>query len=162
MGGVPADGIGVVGAVDQDAVAEVERVLAEVALDEAFRRIGRRDALPRFDECPVGLPPHGVFDFAEHFHVAARRVELPDVVADLHGLAAAGRGGRLPDELAVAEEVDGVRGHIDGDDGAGSRRLGGQPLDRLVAFAEELPPVTGRLLLCMNLRNCCDCQACDE
>ena len=37
VGGVPADGVGVVGAVDQDAVAEVERVLAEVAFDEAFR-----------------------------------------------------------------------------------------------------------------------------
>src|ERR1051326_7313266 len=74
------------------------------------------------------------------------------------------RGVRLAHELAVAEEIDGVRGDVDGDDRAAARRVIGQTFDlrRLIAFAEDLPPMTGRLLLLCDCRDCCDCQARDE
>src|SRR5204862_8363730 len=43
VGGVPADGVGVVGAVDQDAVAEAERVLFGVTIVERSPRLGALD-----------------------------------------------------------------------------------------------------------------------
>src|ERR1043165_3897754 len=161
VGDVLAEGVDVVGAVDHDAVAEREGVLVEVAFDEALRRVGRRHALAGLDEGPVGLAPDRIFDLALDFEVAARGVELPLVVAVVEGLAAAGRRDRLPDELAVAEEVDGVRREVDCDDRAGARRVirktFGLLLRGIVAVA-ELPPVTWLLLrlrlLCEDLRDC--------
>jgi hypothetical protein len=124
----PSDGFRIVGAVDHDAVAEVEGVFAHRAAFLARGRIGRRDRLAFFDERPVRLGPHGIDDLPYDAVLAARRAEPPHATPFLENFVRAGRGCGLADELSVAEEISLVRGDVDGDDRPRPRRLRRQPL----------------------------------
>jgi hypothetical protein len=147
VGGAPADGVGILGAVDHDPLAEVQRVLAEMTFHFAPGGVGRRNRFVVFDEGPVGFGPHRIDHFAQHLEVTLRSVEHPDLAAVLEELAGARRRGRLLDELRVSKQVELVAGEVDGDDDADPRRTVGEALHCVVLLvaAAELPPVATRL-----------------
>jgi len=133
-----SDRLRVVGSVNHDAFAEIERVFAEVTFDETLWGVERRNGIAVFDERPVGFAPDRIDDLAQHAQTSARRAKHPDVVAVLEDLFTAARARRLANQLPVLEEIRGVRREIDRDDRSLSRRVGGQALD----FAAKLPPMT--------------------
>ena len=131
----------VIRAVDQNSIAEVESVFAEMTFDHASRGIGRRNCFAFLDVCPVRLPPNRVLDLSQYAQAPARRVKEPDPAAFLQQLLGAGRGARLRHHAAILKQVSGVGGDVDRDHGSVARCFVRQSFDLLRVALAELPPM---------------------
>src|SRR5258708_22962121 len=66
VGGLAADRRGLVSAMDQDAVAQVERISAEVIPDHTARGVRRPHPFPNFAIPPVRLSPNAIVSLPDH------------------------------------------------------------------------------------------------